>query len=251
MIKSISVILLALIFIFIIITENVENFEIQEKIPKIIIQTWKDNNIPDKYKESIKSVKKFNPDYKYIYMTDNDIEYFLKKHYPKYYKTYKKLPIKIQKIDFFRYIAVYHYGGFYLDLDIDVFKSFNNLLDNTCVFPIERKINNCNLNRYKSFCQNKIDVIIGQYAFGAEKKNIFMKKLIDNIHNNIDKIIERYNLLKDKNEYKNYVYQTTGPDYVTEIYFNNKNFVKLISNKNKDYFGDYAKHNLFGTWKKK
>lgn len=249
MIKTALVILLSIIFIFVIISEKKENFEIKERIPKIIIQTWKDNNIPEKYKTSIESVKKFNPDYKYIYMTDDDIEKFLKKNYPKYYNTYKKLPIKIQKIDFFRYIAIYHYGGFYLDLDMDVFKSFNTLLDYKCVFPIERKIKNCNLQRYKDLCKIKMNDMIGQYAFGAIPKDLFIKKLIDNIHNNINEIVKKYNSITTKNSYKNYVYQTTGPDYVTDQYFHNKKLVELLSNNEDHNFGEYAHHNTFGTWK--
>ena len=81
-----------------------ENFE-NNTIPKIIIQTWKTNIIPNKYKSDIQSVKQFNPDYQYLFFTDEDIDYFLKKNYPEYYKSYVKLPIKIQQIDYFRYIA--------------------------------------------------------------------------------------------------------------------------------------------------
>ena len=78
-------------------------------IPKIIIQTWKTDYITEKYVKEIKSLKNTNPDYTFIYFTDIDIENFLSVKYPEYYSVYKKLPIKIQKIDFFRYIAVYHY----------------------------------------------------------------------------------------------------------------------------------------------
>ena len=67
------------------------------KIPKIIIQTWKTNQIPLKYKEHIESVKNINKNFKFLFFTDQDIEKFLKENYPDYYLTYMKLPIKISK----------------------------------------------------------------------------------------------------------------------------------------------------------
>ena len=56
-------------------------------IPKIIIQTWKSNSIPNKYINLIESIKQNNPDYQYLFFTDNDIENFLKINYPQYYQT--------------------------------------------------------------------------------------------------------------------------------------------------------------------
>ena len=57
-----------------------ENPEIKNnKIPKIIIQTWKDENIPQKYLPLIESVKSLNNDYKYLFFSDEDIESFIKK----------------------------------------------------------------------------------------------------------------------------------------------------------------------------
>ena len=134
-------------------------FIVKPNIPKIIIQTWKNNEIPDNCKHLIENVKKNNPDYEYKFFTDDDIEIFLKTYYADYYKTYKSLPKKIQKIDFFRYIAVYHYGGFYMDLDMEVFANFDDLLYNNCIFPIDDIIteNMCKEQRYSVFCKQNIN----------------------------------------------------------------------------------------------
>jgi len=250
----------------------------EQQIPKIIIQTWKDNNIPEKYNDDIASVKKYNPDYQYIFFTDDDIEKFLKENYPPYYETYKKLPIKIQKIDFFRYIAVYHYGGFYLDLDIKVSKNFDDMLNYSCVFPIDtfiyctckhrfKKIlnkmfiENCEHTRFKHLHDKNCKILLGQYAFGAKKNHLFLKYLINTIHHNIDNSIQIYNeiqnkklnefLLKKSNEY--YVYFTTGPDFVTSIYLdyikNYDNDIKILFYPKKQTLGEYGKHNCYGVWK--
>jgi len=248
MFKTVIIILIAIVFVFT-FKDNIEGFE-NRRIPKIIIQTWKDENIPDKYKSCIESVKKFNSNYEYKFFTDRQIEEFLQKHYPEYLNIYKRLPVKIQRIDFFRYIAVYHYGGFYLDLDMTVTKSFDSLLRYKCIFPIDQHIERkCKMKRYRKFCDAKMDFLIGQYAFGAVKGDKFLKKLIDGIIGNI----EEYESYRDNGDrgikFKRYVYDSTGPDYVTRVFMDNKNLVKILESGKDQYFGDYAVHNFFGTWK--
>ena len=108
-----------------------------------------------------------------------------KKNYPKYYKSYNKLPIKIQKIDYFRYIAIYHYGGFYFDLDMRCLYPIDELLNYDCVFPVDQNITvqKCNtpkfIPRFKKYCDIGMKILLGQYAFGAKKHNEFIKLLID------------------------------------------------------------------------
>ena len=43
------------------------------------------------------------------------IKRLLKDNYPKYLKTYNAFPLMIQKIDFAKYVILYHYGGIYID----------------------------------------------------------------------------------------------------------------------------------------
>ncbi len=223
--------------------------ESKPSIPKIIIQTWKNKDIPEKYHNDIETVKKLNPDYTYIYFTDEDIENFLKNNYPEWYETYLKLPVKIQKIDFFRYIAVYHYGGFYFDLDITCNKCLDPLLNRGCVFPIDQHIKDFNTYRFKEFSNKNISYLLGQYAFGAQAFHPFLKKIIETIHTNIDKYIE-----DEKNPEGNfyfYVYKSTGPDFVTSVYLDypNKQDIDILYHPEAQHFGDYAKHNFYGTWK--
>lgn len=226
-----------------------ENFS-NDTIPKIIIQTWKTKLVPIKYKEDIKSIIKYNKDYKFLFFSDDDIDYFLKKEYPEYYVSYNKLPVKIQKIDYFRYIAVYHYGGFYFDLDMTGMYPLDELLNYDCIFPVDQNIpqKKCNSKRLKKYCNKKMPIILGQYAFAAKPHNEFIKLLIDTIHNNIDKYIEIYK--KNGNNHQ-YVYSSTGPDYVTDVYmdYDKKNSIHILEFNHGQFFGKYAKHNHYGTWK--
>jgi len=232
-----------------------ENFD-NNSIPRIIIQTWKSNNIPFKYKNDIASVKKHNKNYEYKFFSDEDIEIFLKKYYPELFKTYQKLPVVIQKIDFFRYVAVYHFGGFYFDLDMLAYYPLDDLLTYDSVFPVDMNINKqkCNKPRYKDYCDKNIKIMLGQYAFGAKPKNKFIKKLIDMIHNNIDHYIVEYNKIKNiknKQVQHQYIYSTTGPDFVTNVYIDypDKKNIYILEYPKDQFFGKYARHNYYGTWK--
>jgi mannosyltransferase OCH1-like enzyme len=251
------IIFIIFVFIFYIINNilkikiNISNERFSnDTIPKIIIQTWKTKAIPEKYKDDVKSLKKYNSDYKFLFFNDDEIDYFLKENYPEYFISYNKLPVKIQKIDFFRYIAVYHYGGFYFDLDITAMYPLDELLSYDCIFPVDQNIKTklCSKNRYKKYCAKKMKILLGQYAFGAKPHNEFIKLLIDTIHNNIDKYIEKYSKNGEKLQY---VYSTTGPDFVTDVYldYKNKESIHILEFKNNQYFGKYAKHNHYGTWK--
>lgn len=230
-----------------------ERFENNE-IPKIIIQTWKTKAIPDKYKEDYDSLRKYNPKYQFLFFNDPDIKYFLQSNYPEYYKIYNKLPIIIQKIDFFRYVAVYHYGGFYFDLDMRCFMSLDKLLKYNCVFPIDlvlkKRCENTNFvrKRFKNYCENDMTFMVGQYAFGARPRHPFIKKLITTIQDNIDQYLEDFKINGDTLQY---VYSTTGPDYVTDLYmeYDNKDDVHILDYPDGQHFGEYAVHNHYGTWK--
>jgi mannosyltransferase OCH1-like enzyme len=233
--------------------EGFDQKEDNNKIPKIIIQTWKTADIPVKYEKMVNSLKTLNPEYKYKFFSDVDIEKFLTEHYPDYLVTYKKLPIVIQKIDFFRYIAIYHFGGFYFDLDMNGLEPLDEmLLKNECVFPVDEIINGsmCKQQRYSNFCNGNMYFLLGQYAFGAKPKDPFIKLLIDTIHLNIEQTIKQYNTSSNK---EIYVYVTTGPDFVSNLYMNysNKNSIKILHNGKRQYFGKYAQHNFFGSWKQK
>ena len=251
--KLLYLLILLFVIIFSLKKKNIyENYE--NNIPQNIIQTWKNNNIPQNYINLTNSVKNNNKNYNYIFFTDNNIEIFLKNKYSKYYNTYLKLPLKIQKIDFFRYIALYHYGGFYMDLDMECIKSFNSLLNNYAVFPIDIIFTNKNINniRYRKYLSTGLKGTVGQYAFACTTKNEFMKYLIDNIHNNINKIIKDYDILKNnKSNIRRYVYSSTGPDYVTDCFlkFKDRSKIKILDNNISQTFGTYATHKHMGTWK--
>ena len=241
------------------INEN-ESTAIQP-IPRIIIQVWvqKDGGTPMIPSEQIQYMNKFrklNPSFEHMFFDGNDIETFFKDNYMGYYDTYKRLPIFIQKLDFFRYLAIYHYGGFYFDMDVEPLKPLDDkVLNHSAVFPVDEYASalDCQLPRMKSYCLVGQNFLLGQYAFGTTAKHPFMKVLVDKIHQNLENYIKTAGRIKqpDRGAVHYFVYKTTGPDFVTDWYvqYKNKEQLYILSNGKRQVFGDYAEHKYVGTWK--
>lgn len=106
------------------------------KIPKIFMQTWKDNNIPGHWQESPASVKRLMPDWEYILMTDEMNRDFVKEYFPDFLETYDNFPYPIQRADAIRYMWLYIKGGVYMDLDIVLNKSLEPLFEDKEVYLV-------------------------------------------------------------------------------------------------------------------
>lgn len=89
-------------------------------IPKFIWQTWKTDEVPDKWKDSPISIKKFLPDYKYKLYTDEDNRKFVEKHFPDFLQKYDSYQHGIQRADAIRPMRLYIHGGIYMDLDMKI-----------------------------------------------------------------------------------------------------------------------------------
>jgi mannosyltransferase OCH1-like enzyme len=226
----------------------------EETIPKNIIQIWAINPdspriISKEHQQLIEKWKTMNPDYRHIFMTETEIYPFLQKHYPNYLDTYNKLPRFIQKLDFLRYVALYHYGGFYFDADVEPLKPLDDtLLKHRAVFPIDQYVRCGGKNEEKRmtpFCDMSQKFLLGQYAFACQAKNPFIHKVVEEIHKNVDKYVE----MEDGSEL--YVYITTGPDFITNVYTNyeKKDDIFILDNGREQWFGDYGRHGLLGSWK--
>lgn len=91
--------------------------EYSQKIPKIIWQTMKTNEVPAFMKSYADSWINLNPEYEYRFYDDSDIIAFLKKDFPEYLHGYRKLKYGASKADLWRYLIIYKYGGVYADMD--------------------------------------------------------------------------------------------------------------------------------------
>ena len=102
-----------------------------KSIPKIIHQIWWQgfNNLPSIFKTYHQSWVKLHPNWEIIIWDQKKVINLLKKYYPKLLNLLENYPYMIQKIDMAKYVILYHYGGFYVDMDTEANQSLNNLIN--------------------------------------------------------------------------------------------------------------------------
>ena len=145
------------------------------QIPKRIIQTGKYSQLALKDRAMASNVRLWNPEFEYRYFDNAAVDAFVAAEFPQYRSIFDGFRYRIQKYDFFRYLAVYRYGGFYFDLDVLLATGLSPLLDAGCVFPFEGLT-------FSRFLRNEygLDWQIGNYAFGGAPGHPFLEAVIDN-----------------------------------------------------------------------
>ena len=106
-------------------------------IPKRIIQTAKTRDLSPIARASSTNLKLLHPDWEYRFFDDAEVLDFITTEFPEHVSIFQNFPYKIQRFDFFRYLAVYRLGGFYFDLDILLSAALDGLLPDAAVFPFE------------------------------------------------------------------------------------------------------------------
>lgn len=91
-------------------------------IPKIIWQTHESpyEDLPELYKANSQTYKDLDG-WEYRYHSNADREAFIAEHFPQYLHLYLYIKPGIFRADFWRYLVLYKYGGFYADMDSRLF----------------------------------------------------------------------------------------------------------------------------------
>lgn len=150
----ISVILLLLIYIF----SRKPNII---TIPKIIHQLAPADKSKwhEVWYECQNSWKNMYPNYKYILWTDEMMDDFMKKEFPKYYDMYKNYKAHINRVDAVRYFILYKYGGIYADMDMQVLNDFMPYIPQNKVSMVESPY------KYNENCQNSLMISPAKHPF--------------------------------------------------------------------------------------
>lgn len=174
---------------------RVELAQRQAPIPAILHQTWKSaDNIPTKSQACMASWKKLNPTWEFRFYDDKACMDFVAAQYPQYLKTYQALELPVQRADLFRYMVIYHYGGFYADLDTTCRKTIEPLREHgDGVVGVEF---------YTPWLQYL------QWFFGAKARNPCLQSVLDVVMERLAKPRDRHPDL--------WVLYSTGPHAFTE-----------------------------------
>jgi mannosyltransferase OCH1-like enzyme len=218
-------------------------------IPKIIHQTDKTKDIPEKHKAFQQKLIELHPDWDYRYYDDEECRNFVIQNFPYFIPIYDSYSSNIQRVDLFRIIAVYKMGGFYVDLDIECFNKIDDLCEYNCVFGEEKRLTKEEIIQFG----HKDSVRVANYMFGSRPNHPFL------LH-----ILEAMTLASRRNiKTENDVLESTGPGLITTVYFNFKDRypdVVLLPNKDRVcanpfcrdiscHFGNYARHFHDGSWR--
>jgi hypothetical protein len=229
-----------------------------KKIPRRIIQTHKSADLPLLAKAATLNLRLLNPDFEYLFFDDSQVERFIDVEFPQYRRVFDSFCVPIQRYDFFRYLAVYRFGGFYFDTDVLLASPLEDLLGLSCVFPFEH----LTINRFLRK-EYGMDWEVGNYAFGAVAGHPFLEAIIKNcvraqehpewpdaMLRSIPRIFRR--------DYV--VLATTGPGLVSRTlaeYPGACDHVKVlfpedVCDSNSWFcFGNYGVHLQAGTWRKR
>lgn len=137
-------------------------------IPKIIHYCWfGGNELPEEVKKCINSWEKVMPEYKIIRWDESNYDVTKNRFIKEAYENKKWAFVS----DYARLDILYNYGGVYLDTDVEVIKSFDDLLklDGFCGFEQ-------NKNNYKLYVNMGL-------AVGMKKEMVICKKLLDSYSN--------------------------------------------------------------------
>jgi glycosyltransferase involved in cell wall biosynthesis len=228
----------------------------QYRIPKRIIQTGKQTDQPLRIRAMVSNIRLLHPDYEYLFFDDQAVETFIDREFPEYRVVFDSFPFPIQRYDFFRYLAIYRYGGFYLDLDVLLACGLSGLLESGCVFPFEGLTLSHFLRNH-----HKMDWQIGNYAFGAAPGHPFLEAIIENcVRARKDpgwvKPMMRGFPPLSRAEF--FVLNTTGPGLISRTLAENAELARTVTVlfpddvcdvRNWNRFGDLGVHLMEGSWR--
>ncbi|GAB4818501.1 hypothetical protein N2152v2_005547 [Parachlorella kessleri] len=88
-------------------------------IPRIIHQTYKTRQVPERVAQYMGTWQRMNPGWDVRFYDDHDCLDFVRREFPEYLEAYRALAKDVERSDFFRYMVVLRAGGVYADIDTE------------------------------------------------------------------------------------------------------------------------------------
>jgi Glycosyltransferase sugar-binding region containing DXD motif len=113
-------------------------------VPRILHQIWFNFSCwgdvqapPARYAALTESWRKLNPGWRRILWNEHSAEQLMQRFYPRWLDRFRSLPEPIQRADLFRWVALYHFGGCYADLDTRCSRAIDAALDDALDAPFD------------------------------------------------------------------------------------------------------------------
>ena len=136
-----------------------------ESIPKVIHYCWFGRNpLPESAVKYIGTWKKHMPEYEIKEWNEDNFDVSLIPYTQEAYQAKKYAFVS----DFARFWILYNYGGVYFDVDVEVLKSIDDLVEKGPIWAFET-----------TATKNKKASLAGGLCLAAEKGNPFYKKILE------------------------------------------------------------------------
>eukprot|EP00741_Cyanophora_paradoxa_P003235 tig00000681_g3144.t1 len=106
-------------------------------VPRILFQTWKTREVPERWRDAQASVVHAHPHWEYRLLTDEDNDRLVAEHFPEFLARFRGFRYPIQRADAIRYVVLYVFGGVYLDLDYVCVRPLDGVLES---MPADRSV---------------------------------------------------------------------------------------------------------------
>jgi inositol phosphorylceramide mannosyltransferase catalytic subunit len=231
------------------------------KIPARIIHIYSapagtSGELPLFNQAALTNTRLLHPDFEHVLFGKDEMEGFVRKEFPQLQEIMASFPQPIQRLDFFRYLAVYRLGGFYFDTDVFLARSLKPLLNSECVFAFEE------LTISKFLRENcGMDWELANYGFGAAPNNAFLGAVIKNCIRTLRESSWANQMLRGIPRYFQapfFAPVTTGPGMVSRTFAENPELVRNITVLFPDdvcdvrswhQFGNFGVHAQQGSWR--
>jgi mannosyltransferase OCH1-like enzyme len=192
-------------------------------IPKVIHQIWLQgkNLIPNNFDKNINSIKHKNSDFKYIIWDEIQILELISEN-KEWVNLYYKFIYIHQKIDFAKYVILHKFGGIYIDIDVEIIKSFNDLIEKYKDF--DTIVSVLNIYGFESIVTSGNSTSYNNGIILTKKDSIVMKSLID-------EIIKSYYVSSIFHFKVLLINNTTGPNIFTRVINKNLQYVKVLDSE--------------------
>jgi inositol phosphorylceramide mannosyltransferase catalytic subunit len=231
------------------------------KIPARIIHIYaapagQSGELPLFNQAALTNARLLHPDFEHVLFGKDEMDGFLRKEFPQFQEIIASFPQPIQRLDFFRYLAVYRLGGFYFDTDVFLARSLKPLLNSECVFAFEE------LTISKFLRENcGMDWELANYGFGAAPNNAFLGAIIQNCIRTLRESSWANQMLRGIPRYFQAPYfapVTTGPGMVSRSFAENPELVRNVTvlfpddvcdERTWHQFGNFGVHMQQGSWR--
>ena len=231
-------------------------------IPKNIYQSWHTKKLDNRTEKRINYMKQLNPEWNYELYDDNDMDHFVNTNFKGIIsEAYNRLNIIVAKVDFWRYLILYKYGGVYLDMDSCIDKPLNDLIKNdddaiiTCESNTNKFANWCLMfDKYHMILRRVIDLIVHNITTNAFPNDIIrmtgpivFSKAIHDIFKVLyskELVHDNFSTNTDITYHKNMIkFRIYGIDYNEYCTFKHEDW-EILYHKKRHWRQEVNEHNL-------